>query len=95
MEHPGRLVLLSTAEAAAPRKRWRRADGLLWRSWDDEVVVYDDRSGDTHRLAARAAVVFLALASPAAAENPDEGTGGLDPEILDGLAILRLVEQRA
>jgi hypothetical protein len=91
MEHPGRLVLLKTAEEAPSPCRWRLADGLLWRSWDGEVVVYDDRSGDTHRLAPRTAIVFLALQSPAAAEDSDS----LDAEILDGLASLGLVEHRA
>ncbi|MFT5448985.1 MAG: PqqD family protein of HPr-rel-A system [Gammaproteobacteria bacterium] len=33
-------------------KRWRvmRPQRLRVRRWDDEVVVYDDRSGDTHIL---------------------------------------------
>jgi hypothetical protein len=82
---------LIAAEEVSSCRRWRLADGLVWRSWDGEVVVYDDRSGDTHRLAARTAIVFLALQSPAAAEDSDS----LDAEILDGLASLGLVERRA
>jgi hypothetical protein len=75
--------------------RWRLADGLLWRAWEDEIVVYDDRSGDTHRLTAPSASVFLSLQTPTpadrAAAEPDE----LHAEILDGLARLGLVEPRA
>jgi hypothetical protein len=39
--------------------RWRIADELSWRCWDDEVVVYDNRSGHTHRLTAPGADLFL------------------------------------
>jgi hypothetical protein len=73
MEHPGRLVLLSPAGAPVAG-RWRLADGLIWRCWEDELVVYDDRSGDTHRLTQRSAAVFLALQSQASAGGSD----GLD-----------------
>ena len=34
---------------------------LLWRLWDDEVIVYDDRSGDTHLLQGLGAELFLEL----------------------------------
>jgi hypothetical protein len=97
MEHPRRLVLLSPAGASAPAPadvpvpgRWRLADGLMWRSWDNELVVYDDRSGDTHRLTQRSAAVFLALQSQASAGGSD----GLDAEVIDGLAGLGLVERQ-
>lgn len=49
---------------------WRLATGsLLWREWEDEIVVYNDASGDTHRLDALAAEAFeVFLVAPA-----DEG----------------------
>jgi PqqD family protein of HPr-rel-A system len=34
---------------------------LHWREWDREFVVYDERSGDTHRLNSLAAFVLRAL----------------------------------
>ena len=34
---------------------------LAFREWDDDVVVYDDSTGSTHRLSAPAAQVLLAL----------------------------------
>jgi hypothetical protein len=86
VEHPGRLGLLSGI-APGPG-RWRPAAGLLWRSFDDELVVYDDRSGDTHRLTPRSAAVFLALQP----RDPMIETGTLDAEVIDGLARLGLVE---
>jgi hypothetical protein len=91
MEYPGRLVLLSPAGVPAPPPgRWRLADGLVWRCWDDELVVYDDRSGDTHRLTQRSATVFLALQPQALAGGCDD----LDAEVIDGLARLGLVERQ-
>jgi hypothetical protein len=84
MEHPGRLVLLS------PAGPWRLADGLIWRCWEDELVIYDDRSGDTHRLTRRSATVFLALQSQTAAGDSDD----LDAEVIDGLAGRGLVERQ-
>jgi hypothetical protein len=63
--------------------------------WDDELVVYDDRSGDTHRLTALSASVFLALLTPLAVEDAAVESDDLHAEILDGLASLGLVEQRA
>jgi hypothetical protein len=97
MEHPGRLVLLSPAGAPAPAPagapvpgRWRLADGLVWRCWEDELVVYDDRSGDTHRLTQRSATVFLALQPQASTGSADD----LDAEVIDGLQRLGLVERQ-
>lgn len=34
---------------------------FAWRSWDDEVVLYDDRTGDTHYFDAASTVVFEQL----------------------------------
>ena len=49
---------------------WR--EGLHWRRFDDTVLVYNDRSGATHRLNGLEGWVFERLAS--------------DPADLDGLA---------
>jgi PqqD family protein of HPr-rel-A system len=39
---------------------------LSWRSWEGEIVLYNDRSGNTHHLEAVAAEAFEALlAAPA------------------------------
>jgi hypothetical protein len=46
---------------ATSSNRWRIADELSWRCWDDEVVVYDNRSGDTHRLTLSGSALFLKL----------------------------------
>jgi PqqD family protein of HPr-rel-A system len=43
-----------------------RADALAWRTWDDEIVLYDDRSDETHHFDAATAAVFETLvAKPA------------------------------
>lgn len=46
-----------------PNTRWRtiRDDAFLFRAWDDEVVVYDALSGDTHIIDATAARILQAL----------------------------------
>jgi PqqD family protein of HPr-rel-A system len=38
------------------------ADALAWRSWDDEIVLYDDRSDETHHFNVATAAVFETLA---------------------------------
>jgi PqqD family protein of HPr-rel-A system len=42
---------------------WRLIDEALpaWRAWGEEVVVYNDATGDTHRLDATMALAFHAL----------------------------------
>ena len=49
-------------------ERWAIADhaALTWREWDGEFVIYDDRSGQVHRLEGLAAEIFeTLLAAPA------------------------------
>lgn len=43
--------------------RWRtlRDDALHFRAWDDEVVIYDALSGDTHIIDPTAAQILQAL----------------------------------
>lgn len=41
--------------------RWQSIPGLERRDWDGEAVVYDDASGDTHKLAPLPAVVLSIL----------------------------------
>lgn len=59
----------------------------LWRAWDDEIVVYCEASGDTHRLNPLAAEVFETLiAAPASlAQLEDRVAASLgienDPEL--------------
>jgi hypothetical protein len=81
--------LLKSSAPLSGGQRWRQVAGLLWRIWEDEVVVYDDRSGDTYRLTPRSALVFLALQLP----TLTEGAHSLDAEVIEGLASLGLVEQ--
>ena len=52
-------------------KVWKSVDPstLQWRSWGDDHVVYDDGSGDTHRLDAEAAAVLRRLT-----EGPASGS---------------------
>ena len=37
---------------ALSTRRWRvpAGAGILWRSWADEYIVYENASGDTHQL---------------------------------------------
>jgi len=51
---------------------WRVAPSaeFRWRHWDDESVLYDPRSGQTHLLTALAADVLLAL-EEAAGDAPE------------------------
>lgn len=46
------------------------AQSLRLRTWDDEAIVYNDRSGDTHLLSASAADVLTRLS----AQSLDEAT---------------------
>jgi PqqD family protein of HPr-rel-A system len=47
----------------ASEARWELAQGsqLHWKSWDDEFVVFDEGSGDTHLLDPLAAEVLKTL----------------------------------
>ena len=45
----------------SPTWRALSPSALAFREWDDEIVVYDDSTGSTHRLTAPAAQVLLAL----------------------------------
>lgn len=38
------------------------ADALEWRSWDEEIVLYDERSDETHHFDIATAAVFETLA---------------------------------
>ncbi|MGA2087997.1 MAG: HPr-rel-A system PqqD family peptide chaperone [Stellaceae bacterium] len=61
-------ALSSPDMAAAEGETWRVAGQARWRLWEDEAVVYNGRTGDTHHLADFAAWVFAALCrSPASA----------------------------
>lgn len=42
---------------------WHAAEphALAWREWDDEFVVYNDATGNTHHLSALGGDVLLAL----------------------------------
>jgi PqqD family protein of HPr-rel-A system len=42
---------------------WRAVtfNALAWREWDDEIVLYDDTTGDTHHLDSLGTAVMLAL----------------------------------
>lgn len=39
-----------------------RADDFEWRCWGGEALIYDDRSGDTHRLARPSGLLLERLA---------------------------------
>ena len=54
-------------------RRWRLVPGQLLRArqWDDEFVVYNDLSGDTHLLDAAAMDILLRIASGPG--RPDAG----------------------
>jgi hypothetical protein len=47
--------------ASAPRWRCVPPDAIVWREWDSEVVVRNERSGSTHLLGPLAGRVLQAL----------------------------------
>ncbi len=58
--------------SSAPRWRAASPNDLSWRCWDDELVVFDQRTGDTHHLGTLSGSVLLALieaGSPLAAAS--------------------------
>ena len=87
--------MLESGETSGAR-RWRLVPGQLLRTrqWDDEFVVYNDLSGDTHLIDAAAMAILLALqAVPAGMALPGE-PGALD-ELLGTLEINFLIESAA
>jgi PqqD family protein of HPr-rel-A system len=82
---------------------WKLTSGqrLQRRCWDDECVVFNDLTGDTHLLGADAVLVLLRLAERAqtpAALVALLGEAGADADeqgcrqLLDGLHSLSLIE---
>lgn len=57
----GTRSLARSPPTPAPAWRIPQPEAIAWRDWDDEVVVYDDVSGSTHRLSALGSEVLLAL----------------------------------
>lgn len=55
--------MLPTSDSTEMNGPWRinAAHGLSWRSWDGEVVIYDDLSGDTMKLEVMMAEAFRYL----------------------------------
>lgn len=78
--------------------------GLQYRQWDQEAVLFNDLSGDTHLLDADALALLLAVRDGAAdlaalraalgAEDDDEANAAL-ASMLEQLAAISLIEQRA
>ncbi len=68
--------------SSAEQQVWRLPEGvrLLWRSWDDEVIVYNVASQQTHLLDAFSAA---ALREIEAAPKTAEALGGRLAEALD------------
>ncbi len=68
--------------SSAGQQVWRLPEGvrLLWRSWDDEVIVYNVASQLTHLLDAFSAA---ALREIEAAPKTAEALGGCLAEALD------------
>jgi PqqD family protein of HPr-rel-A system len=69
---------------------------LRRREWDDEVVLYNNLSGDTHLLSGDAIALLLALQdgpypAPVLADLLGAGDAALQP-LLDDLAELALIE---
>jgi PqqD family protein of HPr-rel-A system len=86
-------------------RTWRAIPGqaLRHREWDDEFVVYNNLSGDTHLLDGSAMLLLRAVAAEpgnaAALAERLRGALGLDqqeideiPAMLDELAALALIE---
>lgn len=63
MGRPAMTEAASIASDPAPKLLWRRhpLSDLHWRRWDDDWVVFDAGSGQTHRMDTLSAVVLLVL----------------------------------
>lgn len=74
---------------------WRLTPGqtLTHRGWDDEFVLYDDLSGDTHVLSAAAMAALSALRHGPA--GLPALAAALDLEADDGPALEALLDQLA
>ena len=72
---------------------WRLIPGqsLTQRGWDDEYVVYNDLSGDTHLLGADAMQLLLHLRAGPADEDAIARALAVEPDEREGLAVM-LVE---
>jgi len=99
-------AITSPDTATADCATWRVSGQARWRLWEDEAVVYNGHTGDTHHLADFAAWVFARLCrNPAsaaglarAAETSVELRSGEAPgqvigRTLDLLRRLRLIEK--
>lgn len=79
--------------------RWQLIPGqqLLHRSWQDEFVLFNNLSGDTHLLGADAISLLLDLrdAPVDSAELASLEDGAVVRELLDSLTGLGLIEMRA
>jgi PqqD family protein of HPr-rel-A system len=69
---------------------WRLtpSQSLAHRGWDDEFVVYNDLSGDTHLLGADAMQVLLCLRDGPLAEPAIAQRLGAGPDEHEALAVL-------
>ncbi|MBS0445809.1 MAG: HPr-rel-A system PqqD family peptide chaperone [Proteobacteria bacterium] len=73
-------------QAPAPA-RWLApaTERFGWRQWDDDCVVYDAATADTHLLSGDAGAVFVALLRAPSARTPAELLRALSGEV-DGAA---------
>ena len=64
--------MIPSASPDSSKANWRLAEGcrLHWKVWDDEFVIFDEGSGDTHLLDPLAAEVLKVLE-----ESPGEVSG--------------------
>ena len=99
---------LNSVSDAGPAdgETWRVTGQARWRLWEDEAVVYNGRTGDTHHLADFAAWVFACLCrGPASAAGlareslasvelrSGEAPGAAVGRTLDLLRRLNLIEK--
>jgi PqqD family protein of HPr-rel-A system len=61
-------AITSPDTATADGATWRVTGQARWRLWEDEAVIYNGRTGDTHHLADFAAWVFAHLCRNPASE---------------------------
>ena len=68
---------------------WRLIPGqsLMHRGWDDEYVVYNDLSGDTHLFGTDAMALLLQLRAGPADEDALARALAVEPDDRDGLAV--------
>jgi PqqD family protein of HPr-rel-A system len=63
---------------------WRAASKLIWREWDEELVVYNDEDGNTHHLGPLGRDLLQTLIAKHAGMETSELVDLLIPKLSEG-----------